>query len=175
MSTDDQPTMTQNPESDATTTPSLRGRLREGVRQARTRSHEAWVEPGGVFDEARGGFREWFRKVWQARGGGLYALGFAVSFLYLEITELITDDIPTLLTMGIFDLSAWISFVVDFIIDTLFNTWLALIWPVLLISWKSPLGLILLIAAYALFPKYVKPHIEQWLGGDAQTEQDIQD
>ncbi len=176
MGPDDQPTMTDNADSDTAAPRSLRGRLRDGVRHVRTRGHEAWVEPGGVFDDARGDFREWFRKIWKARGGGLYALGFAVTFLYLEINELITDDIPTLLGLGIFDLGAWIEFAVDLVLDIMKNTLFALIWPVFVIGWKSPLGLILLIIAFALFPKHVKPHIEQWLANsDAATDTSNED
>ena len=36
---------------------------------------------------AEGMLRRWFRNVWAVRGGGLYAVGFAVTFLYLELSR----------------------------------------------------------------------------------------
>jgi hypothetical protein len=46
----------------------------------------------GSCQKTHGWFRGWFRKVWKVRGGGLYALGFALSFVYFEISSL-GDDI----------------------------------------------------------------------------------
>ncbi|MGB5625496.1 MAG: hypothetical protein WBM61_07185 [Woeseiaceae bacterium] len=43
-------------------------------------------------EKSHGWFRDWFRKVWKVRGGGLYALGFALSFVYFEVGSL-GDDI----------------------------------------------------------------------------------
>ena len=42
-------------------------------------------------EKSHGWFRNWFRKVWKVRGGGLYAVGFAVSFIYFEIGSLGED------------------------------------------------------------------------------------
>ncbi len=105
------------------------------------------------------------------RGGGLYACGFAVTFLSLEIGSL-ADDV-----MGIgqvFNGEA-ISFVINFIIESFKNTWLALMWPAKIISFAQPWGAVGLGVAFWLFPIYVKPHIERWLFDgeeDANNESD---
>lgn len=41
-----------------------------------------------MLDKAKARFRRWFAKVWQVRGGGFYAFGFAVAFVYLEVTTI---------------------------------------------------------------------------------------
>ena len=47
--------------------------------------------PAELIDKSHGWFRNWFRKVWRLRGGGLYACGFAITFVVLEIGSLADD------------------------------------------------------------------------------------
>ena len=62
---------------------------------------------------------------------------------------------------------------IGFIIDSLMNTFYALIWPVFIVQWAMPLGAIALGVAFWLFPIYVKPHIEGWLfDGEPETEEE---
>ena len=44
-----------------------------------------------LLEKSHGWFRTWFRKVWEVRGGGLYACGFAVTFVIFEIGSLADD------------------------------------------------------------------------------------
>lgn len=44
-----------------------------------------------LFEASHGWFRTWFRKVWEVRGGGLYALGFIATFIVLEVRSLADD------------------------------------------------------------------------------------
>ena len=112
-----------------------------------------------LLESSKNGFRTWFRKVWKVRGGGLYACGFAVTFIILEIGSL-TDDV---LGIGAVFNGEVISFLIDFIIDSFMNTFYALIWPLYILQWKPPAGAIALGVAFWLFPTYAKPHIENWL------------
>lgn len=114
-------------------------------------------------------FRAWFRKIWDVRGGGLYAVGFATTFLYLEILSL-ADDV---LGIGAVFNGQIIEFVIDFFLDSLSNTIAAFMWPVDIVQWNSPWGAVLLGIAFWLFPIYVKPHIEEWLfdGEEPQAEE----
>jgi hypothetical protein len=122
--------------------------------------------PSPLLESSKNGFRTWFRKVWDVRGGGLYACGFAVTFLILEIGSL-ADDV---LGIGAVFNGQVIPFVIDFIIDSFMNTFRALIWPLYVVQWQVPLGAVALGAAYWLFPTYAKPHIEGWLfDGEPQT------
>lgn len=147
---------------DAPETPPPRQRFGERVAAASRRGREELTRKGGIPDQAHGFFRRWFRKVWEARGGGLYAVGFAVTFLYLEIKDILFDDVPTLASMNVF--SAEIAaFVIDFIIDTFMNMLSAFMWPVWVIQWQIPWGIALLVAAFFLFPRFVKQPMEHWL------------
>lgn len=100
------------------------------------------------------------------RGGGLYACGFAVAFIILELGSL-ADDITGI--SAVFN-GEVIGFLIGFIIDSFMNTFYALIWPVYVVQWATPWGAIALGVAYWLFPTYAKPHIEGWLfDGELET------
>ena len=125
------------------------------------------VQP--LIDGSKSRFRAWFRKVWDIRGGGLYACGFAVTFVVLEIGSL-ADDV-----LGISAIFSGevVGFLVGFIIDSFVNTLSALIWPVYVLQWAPPWGVFALALAYWLFPTYVKEHIEAWLfDGDDEREEE---
>lgn len=115
------------------------------------------VQP--LIEGSKNRFRDWFRKVWDVRGGGLYALGFIVTFVYLEVIDLFDDvmGIGAVFNGQVFD------FIIDFFLDSLMNTVEALIWPVDIAQWAPPWGAIALGLGYWLFPIYVKPYIEDWL------------
>ena len=90
---------------------SIRQRLGEEARAAGEMGREALLGPDGVVDTLREFLFRWFRKIWKLRGGGLYAVGFALSFLYLEVTELLLDDIPGFFNLDSYDAGAIIGFV----------------------------------------------------------------
>jgi hypothetical protein len=106
------------------------------------------------------------------RGGGLYACGFAVTFLWLEAGSFI-DDFKQIHLL--FEGRA-IDFVLNFIIDSFKNTIAAFMWPVKIVTAFQPFGAIALGLAFWLFPIYVKPHVEKWMfDGEppaVDTEQD---
>lgn len=115
-----------------------------------------------LVDKSHGAFRGWFRKVWKVRGGGLYAVGFAVAFIIYEIGSL-ADDV---LGIGALFSGQAIEFLIDFLVDSLTNTLRALMWPVHIVQYAPPFGAVALGVAFWLFPTYVKPHIETWLFDD---------
>ena len=100
------------------------------------------------------------------RGGGLYAVGFAVTFIYLEITSL-ADDV---LGIGALFRGEAVEFFVNLIIESFMNTIAAFMWPVDVIQFAPPVGVIALGIAFWLFPIYVKPHIERWLFDDESSQ-----
>ena len=106
--------------------------------------------------------------MWDVRGGGLYACGFAVTFIVLEAGSFIEDfkEIGLLLDGQI------IAFILNFIVDSLQNTLQAFIWPVNIVQVAPPFGAIGLGLAFWLFPTYVKKHIEAWLL-DAEESDEI--
>jgi len=116
--------------------------------------------------KAHGWFRQWFRKVWDVRGGGLYAVGFAAAFLFFEINEIFFDDIPQFVAMSSVFSSELIGFGIEVIVDTFVNFVRALMWPVYFATLWPPVGAIALGMAFWLFPKYLKNPIERWLFQD---------
>ncbi len=105
--------------------------------------------------------------MWDVRGGGLYACGFAVTFLWLEAGSFIEDFKQIHL---LFD-GQVISFILNFIIDSLQNTLQAFIWPVNIVQIAPPYGAIGLGLAFWLFPTFVKKHVEAWLFDGEEEEE----
>ena len=112
-----------------------------------------------LIERSKSGFRAWFRKVWEVRGGGLYAVGFAVTFIYLEVLSL-ADDV---LGIGALFRGEAIAFFMNFFIDSLMNTLASFLWPIEVLQLAPPFGAIGLGIAFWLFPIFFKPHIEEWL------------
>lgn len=123
-----------------------------------------------MLDTAKVKFRDWFAKVWKLRGGGLYAVGWAATFLYLEVTTILgeiaeADGVVDFFTSQLFE------FLFRFMSDTVINMVMAFIWPLSIVQWQPPLGAIALGVAFWLFPIYVKPHITAWLFPDGEPEE----
>ena len=138
----------------------------ENIRAAGEFSREAVVRPENLPGKAHGALRGWFRKAWNVRGGGLYAVGFAAAFLFLEISEVFFDDIPQFIAMNNVFSSELIGFGIQFIVDTMVNFVKALMWPVYVATLWPPAGAIALGLAFVLFPRYLKKPIENWLFQD---------
>jgi hypothetical protein len=114
-------------------------------------------------EKSHGWFRRWFRKVWKVRGGGLYALGFAVTFIYFEVGSL-SDD---LLGIGSLFNGQAIEFVIQFFIDSFTNTLKAFIWPVYVVQLAPPWGAVGLGIAFVGFKRYLKSPLEKRMFADA--------
>lgn len=144
-------------------------RVGENLRAAGAFGRDAVTRPGGLPDKAHGWFRAWFRRVWDVRGGGLYAVGFAAAFLYFEIREAVVEDIPQFVAMNNVLSSELVAFAIQFVIDSMINFVRALLWPVYVLQLWPPVGLLALVAAFVLFPRYLKKPIERWLFGEVDT------
>jgi hypothetical protein len=144
---------------------SLRERVGDSARLVGEVSDDLVHRPGVLPGKAHGWFRTWFGKVWKLRGGGLYALGYAITFVYLEVTTII-GDIAGAESPWQFFTSELIEFVFRFLSDSLVNLVKALIWPVYVIELAPPWGLLGLGAAFLIFPRFLKPTVERWLFGD---------
>ncbi len=131
----------------------------------RQRARHELTRAGGIGDRTHGLVRRWFRKIWTNRGGGLYATGFAITFVYLEIVELITDDIPKFFAINPLS-SDLFTFAIEFIVDTFWNTIFAFMWPATLVQWQWPMGIIALVVGFYLFPRLVQGPLERWMFDD---------
>ena len=140
-------------------------RLEEGVEAAGDLGRTAVNRPRELPRHAEGILRRWFREVWSVRGGGLYATGFAVTFLYLEVVEIVWDDIPSLFTTNLAS-GAVIGLIIDFFIDTFVNFVTALMWPAFVAMFAPPWGAIGLGIAFLVFDRFLRKHVEAWLDRD---------
>ena len=71
--------------------PSFKERMVERGRDAKHLGKTLKDEPQAFPREVGGLVRRTLRRVWDARGGGLYACGFVVTFVYLETKMLVSD------------------------------------------------------------------------------------
>lgn len=122
--------------------------------------------PRALVDKSHGWFRAWFRKVWKLRGGGLYACGFAVTFVVLEIQSL-ADDV---LGLGSIFNGQAIDFIVQFFVDSWSNTISAFMWPISILQFAPPYGAIALGLAFFGFTSILKKPIENWMFSDMPDE-----
>lgn len=122
-----------------------------------------------MLDKGKDLFRAWFAKVWNVRGGGLYAVGWAATFVYLEVTTVLGEIFEA---EGIVDFftSQLAEFFVRFMGDSIANMIKAFMWPVAIVQWQPPVGAIALGVAFVVFPTYVKPHITAWLFPDVEED-----
>lgn len=140
----------------------------ENIRAAGEFGREAVARPEGLPGKAHGALRGWFRRAWDVRGGGLYAVGFAAAFLFFEVREIFFDDIPQFIAMNNVFSSEIIGFGFQFVLDTFINFVKALMWPVYIVTLWPPAGAIALGLAFFIFPRYLKKPIENWLFHDAR-------
>ena len=127
--------------------------------------HRPAVIPG----KAHGWFRRWFAKVWRMRGGGLYACGYAVAFLVLEVRSLTGDVFESDGVVDFFT-SQIVEFMFRFLSESFINMIQAFMWPLYLIQFRPPWGIIGLGLAFAMFDVVLKKRIERWLGADRDAD-----
>ena len=121
-----------------------------------------------VADKAHGWFRTWFAKVWHVRGGGLYSVGFASTFIFFEIRTIVSEFAESS-GIGDFLSNQLIEFIFRFAIDSIMNTIQALMWPVYVIQLSPPYGAIGLGMAFLVFTIYIQEPIERWLSSEVDT------
>ena len=112
--------------------------------------------------------RNWFHKVWDVRGGGLYAVGYILTFLYFEIRSVGADIVDffgtDLLSSELF------GFLIGIVVDSFTNMVKALMWPVYIIQINPMYGGIALGLAFYIFPKYLKKPLEKKLFGEEREK-----
>ena len=106
--------------------------------------------------------RRWLAKVWLTYGGGLYAVGYAVTFLYLEVRTILEEIVES---TGVLDFltNNLLDFVFRFASDSIANMVHAFIWFVPMLGYRSPLGIILLGIGFLVFDIYLRKPVGDWL------------
>jgi len=125
-------------------------------------------EPRSFPSRVKVEFLKWARATWNARGGGFYACGFVVTFVFLEIrllvTELFTDSATG------FIVAQALQLLLRFTVDSLINTLLALVWPALVLQFSPEWGLAGLVAGYFIFKHFIKEPLTRLLFDDTGSE-----
>jgi len=104
------------------------------------------------------------RRLWSARGGGFYACGFVIVFLFLE-TRMFIDDVVKFAGFESIG-QELVQYFLRFLSESLVNTFQAFVWPVLLIEQSPVWGSLALGLGFWLFPAFLKKPIEEWLFAD---------
>ena len=147
----------------------MKRRGREFSSLGKTLAKEPKAFPGALLDF----FRRSFRTVWDARGGGLYAIGYVLTFLWLEITMFVGEVMASESIGGFFGEQLF-EMLFRFLGESLQNMIAALIWPVYVIQIAPPWGAIAFGAAYLGFDKLFKKPIEAWLFRDDESHSDTE-
>ena len=148
----------------------MKARGQEAASLGRTLKDEPRSFPGELFRL----IKKSFRTVWDARGGGLYAVGFIVTFVYLEI-RMVVSDIAEADSVGGFISEQAFEMMFRYLGESIANTVQAFIWPVHVINIQPPWGILGLVAAFYVFDQYLKSAVEEWLFGDDDRSSDLND
>ncbi len=146
--------------------PSFTTRMKNRGREAKALGQVLADEPKSFPSALLRLVRRSLRTVWDARGGGLYACGFVLTFIYLEI-RMFFVDIFAAESVGDFFTGQLSELLFKYVGQSIENTVHAFIWPVHVIRFQSPWGLGVLAALYLLFPVFIKEPLEEWLFEDA--------
>ena len=117
--------------------------------------------------------RRSFRTVWDARGGGLYACGYVLTFIWLEIWMFADDILAAESISGFFGEQIFEIFF-RFLGESLQNMIAAFMWPGFVIQISPPWGLGILVAMFVAFPRWIKQPLEHWLFHDDDLASNVE-
>jgi hypothetical protein len=139
----------------------MKRRSREFMNLGQILAHEPRNFPGALLNT----FRRSFRTVWDARGGGLYACGYVLTFIWLEIQMFVGDILSAESISGFFGEQIFEIFF-RYLGESLRNMISAFMWPVYIIEISPPYGVVILVAMFIAFPRWIKQPLERWLFHD---------
>ena len=145
--------------------PSYAKKLGDRARTVGSLSETLVKEPKAFPKKTAHALRPWLRKVWKARGGGLYACGFVLTFVYLEVSMLFGEIIAATGFVDFFT-EQLLELPFRFLTESLSNLLAAFLWPVPLLEFRPPLGVGILGVIYVLFAYQIKQPLEKWLFHD---------
>ncbi|MDH4071668.1 MAG: hypothetical protein OEV41_01035, partial [Gammaproteobacteria bacterium] len=100
--------------------------------------------------------------IWRARGGGFYACGYVVTFVWME-AKMLLGDINDAESVGDFFAGQIVEMFFRYFSESFVNGFLALIWPVYVIEFRPPWGVGLLLGMYLVFAGFIRKPLGQWL------------
>ena len=146
----------------------MAARGKEAKRLGVTLRDEPKALPGELLELVRRAVR----RIWDARGGGFYACGFVITFIWMEINMLL-DDVIEAESVGDFFSSQIFEMFFRYFSESFVNGFLALIWPVYVIEFRPPWGFALLLGMYLVFAGLLKAPLERWLFGGAEDADEV--
>jgi small-conductance mechanosensitive channel len=139
----------------------IRSRVRETVGLGKTLVNEPKSFPGELWLV----LKRSLRTLWDARGGGLYACGYVIAFVWLEIKAIAGELLASESALS-FVTQQFAETIFRLISDSFVNSILAFVWPAFVLDWSPMWGAILLGVLYFAFPRYLKPLLNRWLFDD---------
>lgn len=109
------------------------------------------------------------RTIWDARGGGFYACGFVVTFVWLE-ARMLLDDIVSAESVGAFFGEQLFEMLFRFLSESFINSFRALLWPLYFVRDGEPGRLALLLILFLVFRYFARARLERWLFDDEGPE-----
>ena len=100
--------------------------------------------------------------MWEVRGGGLYAFGYALTFIILE-TRTIVGELSESEGVGDFLTSQLGEFFFRFFGESIINFVKALMWPLYVIRIDPMWGGIALGLGFLFFDKVLRKPVSDWL------------
>ena len=101
-------------------------------------------------------------RLWRARGGRLYGLGFVITFVVLEVQTFV-QQVATGTSFVSFIADELIAFVLRFTLTSFVNTVLALVWPALLLDRFGGWAIVLLAVGFLGYERFVRPLAERFV------------
>lgn len=111
--------------------------------------------------------RRWLVKVWRTYGGGLYAVGYAITFLYLEV-RIIIEEVMQAEGPIDFITDHLLEFIFRFATDSIANMVEALIWFLPVIEFWPPFGVMVLGIGFYVFDIYLREPVARWFLGEEE-------
>lgn len=103
--------------------------------------------------------REALVRVWSARGGGFYGLGYVVAFIVIEV-RMFTGEILDSSSVADFALAQIFEYAIRVSFLSFINVFLAFIWPVYVLNFAGGYGIAALLLGYIAFEKLLRPVVE---------------
>ena len=147
----------------------MQRRGREFSSLGQTLAKEPSAFPGASLNVVRRSLRT----VWDAKGGGLFAVGYVITFVWLEMTMFVGDVLAAESIGGFFGEQIF-EMLFRYLGESLQNMIAALIWPVYVIKIAPPWGAIAFGLAYAAFDRLFREPIEAWLFHDGESPDEFE-
>ena len=144
--------------------------MKDRLREAAGLGRVLVTEPRNFPSAAGRVFKRSLRTLWESHGGGLYATGFVVTFLWLEAKTLV-QEVASSTSIASFFTDQFFEFVLRFTVQSITNTVGAFIWPAYLVQMSPMWGGLILGGLYIVFPRYLKPPLTRWLLDGAEEAQ----